>query len=247
MDYLLKLITEIELHAAEGIKNCFENGISPNLVYKGNPLIDELTSEYTRTPRFKDCVQVFVNYGLEFENKALLSVLLDDSITLEKLIIGNPEIVTQRHSMKCAYTPLENVTLLHICAEYNHLNCANVLVKHHADVNAIAGTDKNGFGGQTPIFHTVNQHGNFSINTMKYLISKSADLKYTVKGLVWGKGYEWETFIAAVNPVSYAMMGLLPQFQRTDKDIYEVVQILVKASFGVEYKPGNIPNKYLNK
>jgi hypothetical protein len=247
MDYLKKLITDIELHSSEGIQECFENGISPNQFYNGRPLIEELTSEYTRTSRFKDCVKVFVDYGLEFEDKALLSVLLDDSITLENLLADNPEIVVQRHNLKCAYTPLENATLLHVCAEYNHTDCARVLVKYNSDVNAKAGTDENHFGGQTPIFHTVNQHSNFGFDTMEFLISLSADLKYTVNGLIWGKGYEWETLIPSVNPISYAMMGLLPQFQRTEKDIYKVIQVLMKASYGIEYEPINIPNKYLNR
>lgn len=66
-------------------------------------------------------------------------------------------------------------------------------------------------------------------------------------GLIWGKGYEWETLIPAVNPISYAMMGLLRQFQRTEKDIYEVIQILMKAAYGIDYEPINIPNKYLHK
>ena len=247
MDYLQKLITDIELHSAEGIKNCFDNGISPNQLYNGKPLIEELTSQYTRTSGFKDCVKVFVDYELEFENRALLSVLLDDSITLDKLVTENPEIVSQRHTLKCAYTPLENVTLLHICAEYNHLDCAKILVKNNIDINAKAGTDEYGLGGQTPVFHTVNQHNNFSIDTMKFLISLSVDLKYAVNGLIWGKGYKWETYIPAVNPINYAMMGLLRQFQRTEKDIYEVIQILMKAAYGIEYTPINIPNKYLSK
>jgi hypothetical protein len=84
------------------------------------------------------------------------------------------------------------------------------------------------------------------MDMMNYLISLKADLTLTVKGLVWGKGYEWETFIPAVNPISYAMMGLLRQFQRTEKQIYEVVSLLLKAHYGTEYYPSNIPNKYLN-
>ena len=43
------------------------------------------------------------------------------------------------------------------------------------------------------------------------------------------------------------MMGLLRQFQRTEKDIYEVIQILMKAAYGIDYEPMNIPNKYLHK
>ena len=47
-------------------------------------------------------------------------------------------------------------------------------------------------------------------------------------------------------PVSYAMMGLLRQFQRTEVLIYEVVSILLKAAYEIEYTPSNIPNAYLN-
>jgi hypothetical protein len=77
------------------------------------------------------------------------------------------------------------------------------------------------------------------------LLSQNADLDITVKGLVWGRGYTWETFIPSVNPISYAMMGLLRQFQRTEKDIYEVVSVLMKYQYGIEYSPANIPNRYL--
>jgi len=80
---------------------------------------------------------------------------------------------------------------------------------------------------------------------MRFLTAHNADLHYTVKGLVWGKGYEWETFIPSVNPLSYAMMGLLRQFQRTEEWIYEVVSILMKAAYGIDYTIPNIPNKYL--
>lgn len=55
-----------------------------------------------------------------------------------------------------------------------------------------------------------------------------------------------ETFIPGVNPISYAMMGLLRQFQRTEQQIYEVVSLLFKANYGIDYYPSNIPNKYLN-
>lgn len=58
--------------------------------------------------------------------------------------------------------------------------------------------------------------------------------------------YEWETFIPSVNPISYAMMGLLPQFQRKEKHIYDVVAVLLKAAYGIDYQPSNVPNKYLN-
>ena len=245
MDDLQKIIMAFELHAPEIIKECFENGVNPNQLVKGKPLVEELINMYARGPKFKMCMQVFVDFGLTVDDRALLAVLLDDAVSLDKLVTADKEILTKRYSFACTFTPLYEVTLLHICAEYNHLACAQVLVRHGTDVNVRAGVDENGFGGHTPVFHAVNQDANKSIDTMKYLLSQKTDLAITAKGLVWGKGYEWETFIPSVNPISYAMMGLLRQFQRTEQQIYEVVSLLMKAQYGSDYRPTNIPNKYL--
>jgi hypothetical protein len=246
MDYLKEIIINFELHSVEGIRTCFKKGVNPNEVVDGKSLIYSLINMYTRGPLFKECIQAFVDYGVDFGDKLLLSVLLDDAAVLEKHLAEGESALLKKYSFDCTFTPLREASLLHICAEYNHLTCAKVLVEHGADINAAAGIDENGFGGQTPIFHTVNQHANKSIDVLQYLISQKADLLHTVKGLVWGKGYEWETFIPSVNPISYAMMGLLRQFQRTEAQIYTIVSLLMKAAYGTEYYPYNIPNKYLN-
>lgn len=247
MDYLKKILVAFELHSVEQIQECFENGINPNQISSGKPLIHELINMYTRGPSFKKCIQTFVDYGLEFEDKVLLSVLLDNSAQLDTQLAFNKDALLKKYSFESTFTPLYEVSLLHICAEYNHLDCARILVKHDADINSKAGVDKDGFGGHTPIFHTVNQDANKCIDTMNFLISQKVDLTLTVKGIIWGKGYEWETFIPDVNPLSYAMMGLLRQFQRTEKQIYDVVSLLLKAKYGTEYYSPNIPNRYLNK
>lgn len=247
MDYLKKIITDIELHNVAGIRECFENGINPNDVFRGEPLINELISEYTRSPRFKECVQAFVDHGLQMEDQKLLAVLLDNDQMLENALKMDETSINKTYTLRCAYTPFHKVNLLHICAEFNHVSCAEVLVRYGVEINVTAGIDENGFGGQTPIFHTVNQNSNASKEMMEFLISKSVDLKITVPGLIWGKGYEWETFIPAVNPVSYAMMGLLPQMHRNEIIVSEVVNKLVKACYKIYYTPSNVPNKYLKK
>ena len=247
MDALADIVGEIELHSVEGIRSCFSRGVSPNDRYNGVPLIDELTSEYTRSPRFKECVRAFVDHGLEFESKALLAVLLDDAAALERHIDRNPGILSGRYTLRCAYTPLHEATLLHICAEFDHLSCAEVLAERGADIDAPAGKDENGFGGQTPIFHTVNQNRNESFVMLEYLLFRGADLQVTIPGIVWGKGYEWETLIPAVNPISYAMMGLLPQMHRDEEAISSVVTILLENAYGICYTPNNVPCAYLNK
>ena len=80
-----------------------------------------------------------------------------------------------KYSLRCAFTPLYEASLLHICAEFNQVSCAEVLLKFGADVNAKAGIDEFGFGGQTPIFHTVNQILNQSREMLEFLLKKSAE------------------------------------------------------------------------
>jgi hypothetical protein len=245
MNWIDKIIGDIETHDVDGIKECFKNGVSPNDIFKNQPLIYELTSEYARGPRFKDCVKAFIDHGLKFEDKPLLAVLADDAKQFEQFVINDKQLVVKQYSLRCAYTPMHKVSLLHICAEFNHVSCAEILFKHGADVNAAAGFDEFRFGGQTPIFHTVNQNSNASAEMMQLLLEKNADLKITLPGLIWGKGYPWETFIPAVNPISYAMMGLLPQMHRSDQTIATIVSRLLKVAYGINYTSPNVPNKYL--
>ncbi len=242
---IAEIVLEIELLSEDGIRSCFERGLSPNMQFNDRPLIEELTSEYGRGPAFQRCVKAFVDHGLEFENKSLLAVLLNDSQLLSELIEVDEQLVQRKVSLRASYTPLEGVNLMHVCAEFNHLDCAQILLNHGADVNAIALVDDFGFGGQTPIFHTVNQNNNQSAEMIDFLIEHGADLHHNVKGLIWGKTYEWETLIPAVNPISYAMMGMLPQMHRSETTVSSVVQKLLKHAYGIDYLPKNVPNQYL--
>ena len=241
-----QMLYDIEVHSVGGIRRYFEEGGDPNEAHDGVPLFTTMVEMYLRSPRFKQCVLVFIEYGLVFDDPVLLAVLSDDAGRLEELIKADPGIVHKTYSrFNNTFTPLAGGALLHYCAEYNHVSAAKVLVKYGADINARAGMDEHGFGGHTPIFHTVCQVLHNSEEMLHYLLELSADLTLTVKGLVWGKGYEWETFIPAVNPLSYAMMGLLPQMHRDPKTVAKVIALLLKHAYGVDYTPPNVPNAYL--
>ncbi len=247
MDWLAEIVEQIELHLPQGIRNCFAKGVSPDCTYRGQPLLMELVSGYGRGTGFKACMQVFAEAGVLVEDETLFAVLLDDADGLEVLLNANPSVIHRKYSFKCAYTPMLEAGLLHISAEFNHVNAARILYSFGADVNAPAGIDEQGFGGQTPIFHTVNQNGNQSLEMLHFLLAHGADTTLTVPGLIWGKGYEWETFIPAVNPLSYTMMGLLPQMHRNETTISQVVSLLLERSFGIRYIPPNVPCAYLRK
>lgn len=241
-----QFVDYFEGHAIDDIRALLNNGANPNEVKNGKPIFIWLLEMYTRGPRFKDCVQAFIDAGLVFEDQPLLAVLADDAPKLERLIITSPDCVHKTYDvLRATYTSLKGGTLLHFCAEYNSIACAEVLIKYGADVNAKAGIDEHGFGGHTPVFHTVNQNGNHSAEMLHFLLENKADLNITVKGLIWGKGYEWETFIPAVNPISYAMMGSLPQMHRAQETVAAVVSLLLKYAYGMNYAPPNVRNAYL--
>lgn len=247
MDLQHEIGGHIELHSTEGIADCFARGLKPDAICNGNSLLEELIGEYTRGPRFKDCVQVLIDNGVTAEDLALKAVLLNDAQGLEIFVKEDMALLHKLYTYKCAYTPLFQVTLLHFCAEFNHVDAARVLLKYGANVDAAAGLDHPGFGGQSPVFHTVNQNGNHSADMLGLLLEHGANLRLTVPGLIWGKGYPWETFIPAVNPLSYAMMGLLPQMHRNEKQVSETVTLLLAHAYGIHYTPGNVPNAYLEK
>ena len=100
MDYLQKIIGDFEIHSVEGINECFENGIDPNQLYKGKPLIYEMINMYLRSSKFKDCIKAFVDHGLQFEDKALLAVLLDDASLLDTLINDDKGLLLKKYSFR---------------------------------------------------------------------------------------------------------------------------------------------------
>src|SRR5689334_25413506 len=59
--------------------------------------------------------------------------------------------------------------------EYDELEIARRLVELGADVNARAGLDAEGFGGHTPLFHTVVALGRRDDAKARFLLEHGAD------------------------------------------------------------------------
>ncbi|HVF46933.1 MAG TPA: hypothetical protein VNA17_05140, partial [Pyrinomonadaceae bacterium] len=168
-----------------------------------------------------------------------------DAQGIRTIAAATPSMIDHRLTLASAFTSLEDVTLLHVAAEYGSQNAARALIDLAADVNARAGVDKYGLGGHTPIFHTVNSNGNRSEPIMRMLLDAGADAAIRLDGVYWGKGYEWETIFFDVTPISYAQMGLLPQVHRREQDIVSNIKIMLEASAREVPSFANIPNRYL--
>ncbi|HEV2134542.1 MAG TPA: ankyrin repeat domain-containing protein [Terracidiphilus sp.] len=239
------LLDAFEVHSPEETKKALAAGVSPVDAIKGRKPIDHLIEAYLRSPRFADCLRVMLSAGAVMEDPLLEAVLLDDSSRLRDLITESPQRLRQKLDLLVAYTSCRAVTALHVCAEFNSVRCARVLLELGANVNAIADRSSEGIGGQTPIFHAVNSNLNYCRPVMELLVEAGADLDVKVKALLWGESMSWETVLYDVTPISYAQCGLYRQFHRREEDVYSNLKFLYRSRYGAEPAIRNVPNRYL--
>ncbi len=235
-----------EEHSPEGIRAALDAGASATALIKGRTPIESFVEGYLRSPRFAGCVRILLDAGATTGDPLLEALLLDDDMALRSVLDASGDTSLERRlHVRAAFTSCDGVTPLHLCAEFNCVRCARVLVEYGADVNAPADFDEHGFGGQTPIFHTVNNNFNYCRPMLELLVESGADLDVHLKGLVWGRGADWETLILDVTPLSYAQCGLYAQFHRREEDVYSNLAFLYRHRYETDLPMRNVPNKYL--
>ncbi|MXY50860.1 MAG: ankyrin repeat domain-containing protein [Gemmatimonadetes bacterium] len=117
------------------------------------------------------CLRVLKQAGISLPDTPPMALHLRDRDRLEWHLDGDPHMLERLFSVEeifpsdfgirhpapyaCA-TPLAGgVTLLHMAVEFCDVEMARWLLEQGADVNAPAGTDDEGYGGWTPLFHTM--------------------------------------------------------------------------------------------
>ena len=235
------LLVAFELHSVEQMRALLDRGLDPRVPIRGKAPVNWFTEMYTRSIAFPDCLRLLLDRGAVLDDPAIAPVLLDDA----EAVRANPALVTHRTTMVSAFTPLVGASMLHVAAEYGSMKVARVLVEMGADVDAAAAVDEFGLNGHTALFHTVNSILNHAAPILRLLLDAGAKTDVQLRGITWGKGFEWETTIFDVTPISYAQFGLLPQVHRKESDIYDIIRLLLHAS-GRRIPPlDNIPNQYL--
>ena len=239
------ILGAFEVHSVGEIRAALDAGVDPNTPIRGKAPINWLTEMYSRSDNFPACLRLLLDRGAVLDDPVAAPVLLDDVDALSAAIRANREILHHRTTMVSAFTPLVGATLLHVAAEYGNATVAQLLIEKGADVNARAAVDDYGLNGHTPLFHTVNSNGNRSAPILRLLVQAGARTDIALRGITWGKGFEWETTLFDVTPVSYAQFGLLPQVHRRESDIYENIRLLVEAGGRTVPPLDNVPNRYL--
>lgn len=234
-----------EIHDLDRMRSLLDAGLSPRAKVRGKTLVRWLTEMYFRSDRFPSCLRLLLDRGAVLDDPAIAPVLLDDPDAVAAAVRAEPSLLHHRTTMVSAFTPLTGASLLHVAAEYGNRGAARALLELGADPDATAAVDAHGFGGHTPIFHTVNSNANRSEPLMCLLVEAGARTDIRLPGIIWGQGFEWETPCFDVTPISYAQLGLLRQFQRTERDIYANIHKLLAAA-GRQVPPiENVPNRYL--
>ena len=132
--------------------------------------------------RREECVELLVGAGAHYVDGPEMDILRGRIDLLQQRRAANPALphehsnfrqdVAVRGGFGGVYggAPLHRPTLLHICAEFNAVEAARLLIAAGADVNARAAADNRGFGNQTPVFHTLTSNFNRSYPMLRLLI-----------------------------------------------------------------------------
>lgn len=239
------LLAAFETHVPERVREVLAAGLDPRLPHRGKTPVHWLLEMYMRSSRLPACLRLLLDAGAELDDPKLRPVLLDDADALREALRNEPELLQHRADLVSAFTPLRSATLLHIAAEYGCAAAAAVLLEAGADVEARAATDAHGGDGQTPLFHTVSSLLDHGEPVLRLLLAAGARTDVRLPMLTWGRGFEWETTLYDVTPISYCQAGLLPQVHRREADVYRNLGQLLAAAGRPAPALGNVPNGYL--
>jgi beta-lactamase regulating signal transducer with metallopeptidase domain len=128
-----------------------------------------LTCIYMRRPKDKAaCLEIVGRAGFPLPDTPIMALHRSRLDLLKQHLDRDPSLLEHRFtysdvfinhdgSVGDAYpgTPVSGCTLLHLALEFDDIDVARWLIDRGADVNARAPIDAEGFGGHTPLFHTV--------------------------------------------------------------------------------------------
>jgi hypothetical protein len=160
-----------ETLAPRALKWLLDHGANPHTAARdyGSPL-SMLIGTYSRNAKGKQaCLEVLAESGFGLPDTPamafhrgrvdLLQAHLDRDHSLLEHRFHESEIFPAEIGLKPGdglhVTPVAGGTLLHLAIEYDDIDLARWLIERGADVNAKSAIDADGFGGQTPLFHTV--------------------------------------------------------------------------------------------
>jgi ankyrin repeat protein len=164
------------------------NPTTPSSKY-GTPL-SMLIGTYSRNSAGKHaCLDTMADWGVDIPDTPAMAVHRGRIDLLERHLSADPGLLSRRFSLAEIFppevgmtkdgaphaTPLDRVTLLHMAVDFDEDQIVRWLLDRGADPNATASIDDEGFGGQTPLFHTVVTLGRKDDTLARVLLDAGAD------------------------------------------------------------------------
>src|SRR5258708_7428115 len=111
-----------ELHSLERLHAVLDAGLDLHAPIKGRTPVETLLEMYLRSDEFAGCLRLLLDRGGRLPDPVIAPVLLDDANELGQALRADPALVRHRTTLVSAFTPLVDVSLLHVAAEYGQLN-----------------------------------------------------------------------------------------------------------------------------
>lgn len=160
-----------ETLAPQALQWLLAHGADPHVAAEpyGSPL-EMLVGTYSRNAKGKNaCLEVLAEAGVALPDTPVMAFHRGRIDLLERHLSRDPSLLERRFQPNEIFpyelgfqrdeglhvTPIAGGTLLHLAVEYDDIDVARWLIERGADVNAKATIDADGFGGHTPLFHTV--------------------------------------------------------------------------------------------
>jgi ankyrin repeat protein len=192
---------------------------NPRRRYPGVAL-DYVIESYVRSPQLGACIDLLVAAGAATRYpQVVVDLLRGDLRRVAAHLDAEPALLTMHFAELDFGTTggrrltLRGSTLLHVAAEYQHVEAIRLLLERGADVNARAAVDEGGVGGQTAIFHAVTQWQDAGLAAVRLLVERGADL--SVRAKVPGSYERPEEFVECT-ALGY-VMRLEHEPRRSDK------------------------------
>ncbi len=175
-----------EDHRVDGLRWLLENGADPDRICPGasyqRSALEMAVLTYGRSEGRHECVDLLVGAGASYTDGPEMDIhrgrldLLEQRLKKRPALVHQPSDLWQNEEKYGGYfggAPLRAHTLLHMCAEYNEVEAAELLLKYGADVNARAAHPDN---NHTPVYHAVTSNFNSAFPILEWLIKNGADL-----------------------------------------------------------------------
>jgi ankyrin repeat protein len=207
------LYAPCETLAPLAMKWLLDHGADPHLPPRRgrqSPL-DYVIGTYSRSPLQAQCMRLLIDAGSTSRRgvPAAIELLRGRLDVLGEMLDADPGLLHRRFDEldfgSTAYRRmvLRGGTLLHVAAEYGNVKAAQMLLARGADVNALAGLDAHGIGGQTPLFHAASQFYDYGFEVTRFLVASGANL--TIRARLPGH-YERPDEFVECSALGYAQL-----------------------------------------